>query len=138
MAELRFSLIGEGSSDRSLLFIIRWLLGQHVSGVEITGTWPEAGERTAGRDLAEWIVECAKAARSHLLFVHRDADNAGRAARVVEIEGAVATALRWLPVLPIVLPVVPVRMIEAWLLTDERALKGAAGNPNERAQLPMP
>jgi hypothetical protein len=109
-----------------------------VSDVEITGTWPEAGERTAGRDLAERIVECAKAERSHLLFVHRDADNAGRAARIVEIEGAVAIALRWLPILPVVLPVIPVRMVEAWLLADEEAIRMAARNPNGRMPLPLP
>jgi hypothetical protein len=138
MAELRFSLMGEGSSDQSLLFIIRWLLGQHVSGVEIIGTWPEAGERTAGRDLGERIVECVKAEQSHLLFVHRDADNAGREARVIEIARAMTVARRWLPILPIVVPVVPVRMIETWLLTDEAAIREAARNPSGRMSLPLP
>src|SRR4051812_11286917 len=132
MAELRFSLIGEGNTDRALLSILRWLIGEHLPGVEIVGVWPEAGKRTAGRDLAEHIVECAKAERSHLLFVHRDADNAGREARVAEIERAMTMATRWLPILPIVVPVVPVRMIEAWLLADEPAIREAARNPSGR------
>src|SRR5262245_43722352 len=138
MAELRFSLIGEGKTDRVLLFVIRWLLGQLVPGIEITGSWPEAGERTAGRTLAERIVENAKTERSHLLFVHRDADNVGRVARVVEIERAVVIAQRSLLALPIVLPVIPVRMIEAWLLTDERAIREVARNPNGRIPLGLP
>lgn len=138
MTELRFSLIGEGNTDQALLPVIRWLLRQLVPGVEVTGIWPEAGERTAGRDLAERIVECAKAEQSHMLFVHRDADRAGREARVVEIERAVVVARRWLPILPIVVPVVPVRMVEAWLLTDETAIRRAARNPNGRVSLLLP
>ncbi len=35
-------------------------------------------------------------------------------------------------------PVIPIRMQEAWLLIDESALRRAAGNPNGRIKLEMP
>jgi hypothetical protein len=138
MAELHFTLIGDGSGDLALLSIIRWLLRQHLPGVEIVGTWPEAGHRTAGRSLAERVVECVKAEQAHLLLIHCDGDAAGRAPRLIEIEQAVTLAARQLPTLPFVLPVVPVRMLETWLLTDEHAIRLAVGNPNGDTPLSLP
>lgn len=67
-----------------------------------------------------------------LLFVHRDAENRPAAEREAEIVGATAR-LR----LPFV-SVIPVRMMEAWLLTDEAAIRLAAGNPNGTDDLNVP
>jgi len=64
--------------------------------------------------------------------VHRDAEGETLERRVIEIKGVVAD----LPD-PLV-PVVPVRMQEAWLLIDEPALRCAAGNPNGVINLDMP
>ena len=52
--------------------------------------------------------------------------------RVDEIDNAVAQIAN-----PHV-PVVPIRMQEAWLLFDEPALRRAAGNPSGRVNLQMP
>ncbi len=35
-------------------------------------------------------------------------------------------------------PVIPVRMTEAWLLTDESAIRRASGNPNGKVRLDLP
>ena len=40
--------------------------------------------------------------------------------------------------LPPTVPVVPVRMTEAWLLFDENAIRWAASNPNGSDPLPIP
>ncbi|HUT94205.1 MAG TPA: hypothetical protein VMY37_32390 [Thermoguttaceae bacterium] len=40
--------------------------------------------------------------------------------------------------LPPAVPVVPVRMTEAWLLFDEKAIRRAAGNPNGTDPLQVP
>jgi hypothetical protein len=45
--------------------------------------------------------------------------------------------MRTIPAI-VVVPVVPVRMLEAWLLSDESALRTAAGNPNGRRPLELP
>ncbi len=35
-------------------------------------------------------------------------------------------------------PVIPIRMTEAWLLLDESAIRKVAGNPNSKMQLALP
>ncbi|MEH1011649.1 hypothetical protein V6U90_00755 [Micromonospora sp. CPCC 206060] len=69
-----------------------------------------------------------------LIVVHRDADNAGHHARQQEIRTAV-TAVDGSAAL---VPVVPVRMTEAWLLLDETAIRQVAGNPRGRTRLTLP
>ena len=70
-----------------------------------------------------------------LLFVHRDANNAGAEKRYLEIREAVEKALprgsRWVAV-------VPVRMTETWLLLDEMAIRRVVGKPNGRQPLDLP
>jgi hypothetical protein len=56
------------------------------------------------------------------------------ARRVDEIESAVAG----INLSSALVPVVPVRMQEAWLLIDVQSLRTAAGNPNGRVSLQMP
>ncbi|MEO1077329.1 MAG: hypothetical protein AAFX41_15395, partial [Bacteroidota bacterium] len=70
-----------------------------------------------------------------VLFVHRDAENASHTAdRFGEIDAGVRAADLDLPCIPIV----PVRMSEAWLLFDEMALREAAGRPRGRMPITMP
>lgn len=72
----------------------------------------------------------------HLLFVHRDAEAEPLSERKQELHSAVQSAF---PngLLPAVC-VVPVRMMEAWLLFDEQALRQAAGRPSGRLPLGLP
>jgi hypothetical protein len=69
------------------------------------------------------------------LFIHRDAEKLSWEARYKEIEDALAALPNALP--PVVC-VIPVRMQEAWLLFDERAIRSAAGNPNGSYDLKLP
>ncbi|MBI4704339.1 MAG: hypothetical protein HY744_24815 [Deltaproteobacteria bacterium] len=66
------------------------------------------------------------------MFVHRDANTAGTAARRQEIEKAAAPT--GLPVVP----VIPVRALEAWLLLDEQSIREVAGNPRGTVPLGLP
>jgi hypothetical protein len=67
-----------------------------------------------------------------VLFVHRDAEAQPADLRREEI----SNTLLWAAVRHI--PVVPVRMTEAWLLADEHAIRSAAGNPNGMENLNLP
>lgn len=71
-----------------------------------------------------------------LLLVHRDAESEPRERRLAEIEKAVAAMETWDRDRTVA--VVPERMTEAWLLIDEAALRGAAGNARGSAPLSMP
>lgn len=124
--KISFILLGEGSSDLRLVEHIESLL---VSGGfdEVSGEAPDLGRfyRTVGRSVEEKL----RAILQHhpnvdVIFVHRDADNVGIDVRVQEI---VDSASRLLCV-DRVIPVVPVRMLETWLLADEEAIKRVAGN----------
>lgn len=69
-----------------------------------------------------------------LVVVHRDADSIGADARRREIAGAASTVAAG----STVIPVVPVRMTEAWLLLDEALIRQVAGNPRGRMDLQLP
>ena len=69
-----------------------------------------------------------------IVVLHRDADNAGREKRLEEMRSAIdEVGLRSL-----LLPVIPVRMTEAWLLLDIPAIRRAAGNPRGTCPLDLP
>jgi hypothetical protein len=67
-----------------------------------------------------------------ILFVHRDAEGQAPDLRRDEIQNAVSQSQTKH------IPVVPVRMTEAWLLHDEKAIRSAAGNPNGTEPLHLP
>ena len=133
MNALVSTLISEGSSDRALLPVLRWLLTQR-SGRLFQLQWADFRHLLKPpKSLADKINVAAELYRSDLLFVHRDADRAPHAERVLEIRDELAAAKAGAAVC-----VVPVRATEAWLLFDEEAIRSAAGNPKGRMPLDMP
>jgi hypothetical protein len=72
-----------------------------------------------------------------VLFIHRDAEKEPLDHRNAEIMAAVLGAEVKGCRIPAV-TIVPVRMAEAWLLFDERAIRQAAGNPNGTTPLNLP
>lgn len=136
MRELRYTLVSDGSSDRALLKVLSWLLREHGVSCPIQPAWADLRLlRYPPKDLAGRIEQSLELYPCDLLFVHRDAEHLPYARRKEEIRKALALvpAARSLSVC-----VVPVRMLEAWLLIDEAALRRAAGNPNGRILLKLP
>lgn len=133
-------LVAEGSSDACLVRVLEWLLKEcdpapRVWRVEFaTRRLREMVPENPHGGLAAKVYAALAAAPCDLLFVHRDADNAGRGVRVNEIADAVRLVN---PAKPHV-PVVPVRETEAWLLVDERAIRNAASNPNGTNVIDLP
>ena len=138
MSGLTYTLLTEGTTDRCLMPLIDAALEAHVeahdpASLTFAGRWADpAGFLNKPNGLAGRLTEAVRAYPCDLLLVHRDADLAGREKRLAEIREAGDAA----GVAPV--PVVPVRVTEAWLLCDEAALRRAAGNPNGTVPLDLP
>jgi hypothetical protein len=136
MSPIRYTLVTDGPGDRCLHRIINWVLERipDVAAVGFVDQYADVREfEERHHGLREKVELASKLFPCDVLFVHRDAETASRETRVDEITQAVAELAELTHV-----PVVPVRMTEAWLLIDERAIRQAAGNPNGHVDLKMP
>lgn len=137
---LRAKLLAEGTSDRALLPIIKLTLAAHV-GPTVLVDEPELVDKARLRPKhgqGGWVRSSAEEYPCELLFVHRDADAAGRPKRLDEIDGLIREAALPRTVGVTVIPIVPVRTTETWLLIDEAAIRIAASNPRGTAPLGLP
>lgn len=126
--------VGEGSSDAPLADIVELLFLRE--GVLVTLSRPDFAALQVPKDVRSRVRAGLKLVGTDvdLIVVHRDADNAGVDLRESEIIRAVSA----LDTRAALVPVIPVRMTEAWLLLDEPAIRQVAGNPNGRAALTLP
>lgn len=132
---IRFTLVGDGPTDAALLPIISWAIRSDRRVREIEAQFAHPSTLPPTRDgLAARLRAATKNYSGNIFFVHRDAERESISKRRKEIQDAIAT----LKVNMIAVPVVPVRMTEAWLLIDEFAIRSAAGNPNGNCQLNLP
>lgn len=140
MTPLVYTLLSDGSSDRVLIPILNWLLLNNGVKVPIESQWADLGRlsRQHRPDLTAKIRSCLDFYPCDLLFVHRDAENAPMQRRVEEVSAAIRAVALSDVVSCRHIAVVPVRMVEAWLLFDERAIKAAAGNQAFHGSLDLP
>jgi hypothetical protein len=138
MTELQYTLLSDGSTDRVLMPILKWLLHQHLPNCVVQGRWADLGRlRRPPKRSFEKIRVAVDLYPCNMIFVHRDAETASLQSRQGEVHEAVCLA-RETVAIPCAIAVVPVRMIEAWLLFDEQAIRAAAGNPNGAMDLNLP
>lgn len=129
---LRYTLVGDGTSDRALL---RWTLLQTGTPLPLAPSWADPRRITAGSSgRAGRLRNALDLYPCDLLFVHRDAERQEPETRREEIRAALSDLSDPLPALC----VVPVRMTEAWLLIEEAAIRHAADNPNGQVRLTLP
>lgn len=127
--------IGEGTSDRPLADVVTELLLDRDVEVSITApdlakVSPKVGHQTdrkiaAGMRLFEGAPD--------LLIVHRDADTVGPVLRRQEVVDAASAHASGVPLVPIV----PIRATEAWILFDEAAIRRVAGRPRGHEPLDL-
>lgn len=133
MAELVYTLVGDGPGDRRLMHPINWLLAERFSG-EFRGQWADTRAFVRIREGLRPRLETAlEMFPCDVLVVHRDAEAADYRRREREIDDALAGLDVRRPV-----RLVPVRMQEAWFLFDEPAIRRAAGKPSGQRKLGMP
>lgn len=127
MRPVRLALLADGPSDVVLQAPLTWAVRQRAPDVPLLPWRFRVRSRPGQVAIAEAIDEFMRSDQPDVLFVHRDAESAPWAARRAEVPSRAS-----------VVPVIPVRMTEAWLLVDEHALRRAAGNPNGTEPIEMP
>lgn len=124
------ALLAEGSSDRALLPIVRWVLAS-TTPEDVGLEWVDAASfPRRPTTLREKVDFAPRVCGFDLLFIHRDADNQPPEWRAREIADAAGDKPH--------VPVVPVRMTEAWLLIDPEMIRAAAGRPSGKEDLGLP
>ena len=132
---LTYTLLADGPSDEAITRVIDWLVKDVAPSLTPLPQFADLrGLPRPPKMLHQQIETALRLHPCDILFIHRDAENQSPSARRAEIQSAVNQ------VSPVGehIPVVPVRMTEAWLLSDERAIRGASGNPNGIARLQLP
>ena len=134
MRTIRYTLLSDGSSDKMLMPIIEWLLYQHCPEIAVAPSWADLRKLAQPpKTLPGKIAVALDLYPCDLLFVHRDAERESYAIRHAEIY----RELDGLATPPAVC-IIPVRMLEAWFLFDELAIRKAAGNPHGHNFLTLP
>ena len=132
MKRVTATLVTDGSSDRLLVPLIELLLSEHTElayqVVCAEGLPPLSSGLSARIDSALELFPC------DFLFVHRDDEGVGVAIRQQEIESNWADSQQTATLIC----VIPVRMTEAWLITNEVPIRAAVGNPNGADPLNLP
>lgn len=132
---VRFTLIGDGPFDAVLVPILAKLVRGDCRVVEIESQFADPSVLPRAREgLSSRIAATLSLYPCDLLFIHRDAEKETLEFRRSEIQNSLID----LPDAGICVPVVPVRMTEAWLLFDEAAIRRAAGNPSGSIKLNLP
>ena len=137
MNDFKFTLIADGRTDDALIPILKWLLrnlGIHAPEPQL----PILGNlRNPPKNLQDKIAIALDLFPCNILFIHRDAeaDENPIETRTKEIRKAEKLVKKSLP--PIVC-VIPIKMIESWLLFHEDAIRTVVGNPNGRQDLNLP
>ena len=129
MRDIQFALVREGQSDDGLAVLIRVLLSRSVvpGVIGASRNYQGSTKQKLAQVLAEDIVP-------DLIFIHRDSDSRDSTGRHAEITSAAIE----LGCESKVVAIVPVQETEAWLLTEESAIREVVGRPSGKAPLGLP
>lgn len=138
MKELKYTLIADGSSDAVLLKIIKWSLDSLFPQLACEGSFADFRLiPNPPKGLREKVMKARLYYPYNILFIHRDAESTINS-RIIdqrrqEIIDQLEEADRRKTIC-----VVPIKMMEAWLLINEEAIKKAAGNRNYNGNIDLP
>lgn len=133
MSVISIAVVCDGTSDLCIQDLIQWITDtsfpdQAFRITEAREVIPAHGSLKARLKQTYFSYE------PHIIVCHRDAENQAAATRVGEITDAHTQSNIPIPVVP----AVPVRMIESWLLTSVYAIRCAASNKNGTVDLNLP
>ena len=128
------TLVADGSSDKLLIPFIKLLFSEHAPADLAVRFNFAAGLPTAAAGLSSRVRAALELYPSDFLFVHRDEEGVGLMARQEEIERSWPADVQGTTLIC----VIPVRMTEAWLLTNSKPIRLAVGNGNGTVPLELP
>jgi len=135
MKRIRALLLIDGPSDEPLGRHVAAIARGHGVALDIVAPEFDRMDPPPGRAISARLTRIlAIDPDFEMVVVHRDAENQGRDVRLAEIQAALADVQ---PALPHI-PVIPLRMTEAWLLLDEAAIRSVAGRPSGTMALSLP
>lgn len=132
MKRVTATLVTDGSSDKILVPLIELLFDAHTELAYQVNC--AEGLPPVTRGLKARIDSALKLFPCDFLFVHRDAEGIDANLRQKEIEECWSDTEET----SILICVIPVRMTEAWLITNQQPIRSAVGNPNGTIALGLP
>lgn len=135
--ELKYTLIADGSSDKTLLSIIKWSLDNLYPKLAIDGVFADFRFLpNPPKTLREKVHAAQKNYPHDVVFIHRDAESINNKIieqRFAEIKSEIGDTEFKRTVC-----IIPIKMMEAWLLIDKNAIKIAASNRNFKGEIKLP
>ena len=132
MNTLSTGLITDGSSAQALIPLLTTLISELLPDTRFEPPhWVAPPDKNALSEKLAYALDPTNF-QFDILFVHRDAENESIAKRVEEITQSTPQGQH-----PVVC-VIPVKMTETWLITSEKTIKEAVGNPLAKTKLKLP
>lgn len=132
---LRYVLIADGSSDETLMSVIKWLLDDLYPQLPNEGQFADFRPLpNPPKNVHEKIRRAKYYYSPDIIFYHRDAESVDSkkiSERKHEVLAEAADE-------DDVVCIVPIKMMETWLLIDAEAIKKAAGNRNYKGKITLP
>ena len=137
MKELKYTLIADGSSDITLLKIIKWSLDDLYPRFPNDGSFADFRNiKEPPKRLKDKVSKAKLYYPFDILFVHRDAESTS--VRMIAQRSEEINFELQEEDFDKTICLVPVKMMETWLLIDVEAIKKAAGNRNYSGAINLP
>lgn len=136
MNELKYTLISDGSSDCTLLSIIKWTFDTNYPQLPTKGCWADFRGRNVN-SIPQKLKLAQQLYPFDILFYHRDAESCNiqiLEQRTQEIH----TGINNIDLVRKTVCMIPIKMMETWLLFDSEAIKKASGNRNYKQNISLP
>lgn len=137
MKHIKYTLIADGSSDSTLIKVIDWTLNSLYPDFSYESQFADFRRLPSPpKTLEDKIIRASILFPSDILFIHRDAESTtqkGFENRINEVKSILKEEEKDKTIC-----IVPIKMMESWLLFDKEAMKKAAGNRNYKAEINLP
>lgn len=139
MSELRYTLISDGSSDKVLLNVIQWLLDDLFPEIPFSGRYADLRKLPKPPKLSDVRGRIELTQEYYpfdILFYHRDGESVNQ--KIVEQRINELKQQGLIEFENKAVCIIPIKMMETWLLFDVEAIKKAAGNRNYSHPIKLP